>query len=420
MYRSLCFFLLAALPITGCGTTNHHGDVAADKLGDVSNPLPPPRPATAVLSAACGDGRLTAAGADRVLRAPYLQQATDHSVAILWTERAAGAAASVHVTLPSGGAVASVNPVVDWGGLPHGAVQLAAHIDGLAPATMYCYQLVDHTGSLTDGAGFRTAPAVGQPGRVAFAAFGDSGYVGSDQLAVFSQVESLPLDVLIHVGDVEQRSGTLQGYERAFFAPYASLLSFIPFFPAPGNHDYQSDGGATYRHVFSLPEVGDRKGNERWYSFDWGAVHFLVYDTQTMGDDQTAWVQADLAATRQPWKVAYGHRPPYSSGAHGSQSDVRNAFSPLFEKYGVSLVLSGHDHDYERTTPQNGVTYVVTGGGGAGTRPVGSSSFTAFSDQVLNFVYVVVEGDWLSLWAIDASGTPFDSARIPRPRGSST
>ena len=109
------------------------------------------------------------------------------------------------------------------------------------------------------------------------------------------------------------------------------------------------------------------------------------------------------------------HRPPFSSGQHGSDSQARAFFVPLFEKHGVPLVLAGHDHHYERVTPQNGVAYVVTGGGGKGTRAVDGSSFTAFAEQVVHFVYAVVDGDALTLHAIDGFGQEFDSLVIRRP-----
>lgn len=414
MKRSIRFLVaVAALSAPAC-LPNQAGDLAAESWGDVSHPLPPHEPAASAQYQACGDGAITTAGAGRVLRSPYLQQMTDRSVSILWTERAPSAAA-VRVTLPSGEIVGEPAATVDGKELSDGVRQLAAEADGLAANTIYCYELRSGSEALTAPAGFKTAPSRGESAPVAFAAFSDSGHEGPDQLQVFSQIESVPVDLLLHAGDVDQGSGTLAGYEQAFFAPYASLLALVPFFPAPGNHDYDSDGGETFRQVFSLPETGAPKGRERWYSFDWGPVHFIALDTQTMCDEQTAWLEQDLAATRQPWRIAYGHRPPYSSGGHGSNDDVRRAFSPIFERRGVALVISGHDHHYERTLPQNGVTYVVTGGGGVGTRPVGTSSFTAFSEQVLEFVHVMIEGDLLTLRAIDATGQLFDSVVIERP-----
>ena len=116
--------------------------------------------------------------------------------------------------------------------------------------------------------------------------------------------------------------------------------------------------------------------------------------------------------SRLPWTVVFGHRPPFSSGEHGGDDAFRTHFVPVLERYQVQLVLSGHEHDYERTKILNGVTYVVTGGGGRGTRPVGRSSFTAFSEAVEHFVFVEVEGSRLVLHAIDGAGREFDQAII--------
>jgi len=183
----------------------------------------------------------------------------------------------------------------------------------------------------------------------------------------------------------------------------------IPFFPASGNHEYHTDDARPFREVFALFENGGPDGIERWYSFDWGQVHVAVIDTEKVGNTQASWLDADLAASDQPWKIVVGHRPPYSSGAHGSNGSVRDTFGPIFERNGVALTLWGHDHDYERTNPINGVTYVVSGGGGVGTRPVGSSDFTAYAEQVAHFVYLEADARELRLWAIDATGKEFDS-----------
>ena len=143
-------------------------------------------------------------------------------------------------------------------------------------------------------------------------------------------------------------------------------------------------------------------------------MHFVALDTEADYATQMTWLEQDLAANQLPWKIIYMHKPPYSSGVHGSDKGLRNKLAPLAEKYGVQLVLAGHDHNYERMKPQNGVAYVVTGGGGIGTRSVGSSSFTAFSLDVIHFVYVEVGVDELTLHAIDATGREFDSMVVPR------
>jgi hypothetical protein len=139
-----------------------------------------------------------------------------------------------------------------------------------------------------------------------------------------------------------------------------------------------------------------------------------VLDTEKVGALQAQWLDGDLAGNRLPWTIVYLHRPPYSSGEHGSAGDVQRLFVPLFVRHHVPLVLAGHDHNYERSKTMNGVTYVVSGGGGRGTRRLGRSSFTAFAEPVCHFLYVVVEGGELTLHAIDGVGQEFDSLLIRR------
>jgi 3',5'-cyclic AMP phosphodiesterase CpdA len=221
---------------------------------------------------------------------------------------------------------------------------------------------------------------------------------------------TVPHDLIVHTGDIAYDSGSITEFEDNVFGVYAELFRSIPLFPAAGNHEYKTMQGAPFREVFALP--GD--SGEKWYSFDWGRVHFVAIDTEASYANQAAWLDRDLASTELPWKIVYLHRPPYSSGMHGSDTGLRKALAPILERHRVQLVLAGHDHDYERTLPQQGVYHVVTGGGGRGTRPVGESAFTAFSEDVIHFVYGEVGVDQLVLHAIDGTGKEFDSVVIPR------
>ena len=247
-----------------------------------------------------------------------------------------------------------------------------------------------------------------------FIALGDSGGGGDDQTTLRDQMATVPFDLMLHTGDIPYDGGTRAAFEERFFRVYADYLKYFPVFPASGNHEYDAADAAPFREVFVLPENGGPDGIERWYSFDWGDVHFVALDSERTGPVQAAWLDADLTANQLPWTIVYWHKPPFSSGEHGSDGATRAQFVPILEKHKVPLVLNGHDHDYERTTPQNGVTYVVTGGGGVGVRGVGSSTFTAFSDAVIHFVYVTVAGNELALHAIDGLGQEFDSLVIRR------
>jgi len=398
---------VGAVSTAACGNVSGH--IATTKLGDTSHPAERRSP-VADLRTACGDGSPTPYGAAALQRQPYLQQVTASAATLGWVTTAP-TGEHVTVTSPPGSLLSATPAVVENYALrTEDETQMWSSLTALAPSTVYCYQLSDDTQSINSRNGFRTAPTADSPDPVRFIAFGDSGGGGSDQYALLDQMYTVPFDLMIHTGDLAYDSGTITQYEDTVFAVYGDLFRNIPFFPASGNHDYKTMSGAPFRDVFNLPA----DNGEKWYSYNWGRVHFVALDTEADYSTQMAWLDQDLAANTLPWKVIYMHKPPYSSGEHGSDTTLRSKLAPVAERYGVQLVLSGHDHNYERIKPQNGVNYVVTGGGGIGTRPVGSSTFTSFAVDVIHFTYVEVFDDHAVLHAIDASGTEFDSLEIPR------
>jgi acid phosphatase type 7 len=396
--------IIVLCALAACGS-NETGNIAAPALGDTTHPAERGSPISALVDA-CGDGIATAAGAV-IHRNSYLQQVTSSSAIFGWvTDSPAGE--YVSITTPDGAEVGVARAEAESKAVrASGQNQMWATATGLAPNTTYCYR-VANSEALMARTGFRTAPAADDPAPVRFLAFGDSGGGGTDQHLLEQQMLEFPSQLIIHTGDLAYDSGTLGQYEATVFDVYAELFRNLPFFPAAGNHDYKTSSGAPFQSVFALPN------NEKWYSFDYGRVHFAALDTEASYGEQAAWLDADLAATTRPWKIVYMHRPPYSSGNHGSDTALRAKLAPIFQKHHVQLVLAGHDHDYERMIPQKGVAYVVTGGGGVGTRNVGKSSFTAFASEVIHFVYVEVGLDELILHAVDATGVEFDSMVVPR------
>ena len=391
----------------GCALPpNELGNLEAQEIGARSDIPLEHRAFDAELVEACGEGRLAR---DRFTRTPYLQQVRSDGAQLLWASATDGPQ-QVEITLPDGDVVERVTAELDPSGAALEGAQHRAVLDGLEPDTVYCYT-VDSDG--TDGRiGFRTAPAAGQGTHLSFLAFGDSGREGVDQEAVFDQMRSLPADLVLVAGDLAYGKGTLAELEATFFQPYATMLRSLPVQPVLGNHDYGTDGGGPYRAVFSLPENGGAAAREGWWSFDRGPVHVVGLDSGGDLQVQAEWLEQDLGDNGLPWVVAMLHAPPYSSGAHGSNMGLRAAFGPIFDAHGVQLVISGHEHDYERTKPIHGTTYIVTGGGGVGTRPVGTSSFTAFSTAVAHFLFVSVDGDDMRVYAVDATGQEFDFTHI--------
>lgn len=378
-----------------------------------------------------------------LVREPYLQQVSATGATIVWATRESGPA-EVRYGLPGApqnvAAAQSTLFAASATGMAADYYQHAAAIGGLAPATTYQYDIrvngIDLNAAIDS---FRTAPSVGT-GPVTFVAFGDSGTGSADQARMAALVQGESFDFALHTGDLAYGAGdgtgaaTFQTTNDWFFTPYRNWLRARPVFPVNGNHDSRADNGngLPYLGLFVLPSNGASAAYpdhaERYYSFDYGPVHVVALDTEFAFLDpsrqsaELAWLEADLAATPQPWKMALFHRPPYSAGGeHGPSLDVRAAFSPIFERYGVQLALGGHEHDYERTVPlradapdPTGVTYVVTGGGGAPLYPSGTSSVTAASASVFHYLRGAVTECTLQVSAVSDTGAVFDTVSMAR------
>jgi predicted phosphodiesterase len=250
-----------------------------------------------------------------------------------------------------------------------------------------------------------------------FAVVGDNGTGGRNQMRVARQMaltyRDRPYGLVVHTGDLVYYGNLVDRWDQVMARPMGPLLDAgVQLFPVLGNHEF--DYVATLRVLerFGLPG--------RYYSFVAGPVEFFMLDSTPPefagegGSEQLAWLERRLRASTAEWQVAVLHHPLYSSGRHGSDLRVREALEPLFVEHGVDLVLAGHDHSYERTTPQSGIVHVVTGGG-AKRSPVGTSEFTAVSGSVLHFVVIDVLADRMVADVVTASGDVFDHFEV-RPR----
>ena len=211
--------------------------------------------------------------------------------------------------------------------------------------------------------------------QVRFAVIGDYGSAGPDEAAVAELVRGWSPEMIITVGDNNYPNGrastideNIGQYYHGFIAPYAGRFGEGAdenrFFPSLGNHDWRTPHAWPYLEYFELP------GNERYYEHVWGPVHLFALDSDSQEPDgttadstQAQWLRERLAASRSAWQVVYMHHPPYSSGDHGSSEGMRWPFA----EWGADLVLSGHDHHYERLE-RDGITYVINGLGGYPTR----------------------------------------------------
>jgi len=250
-------------------------------------------------------------------------------------------------------------------------------------------------------------PVDGAP-EVLLAVAGDVGDSGGRLARTAGAMAALdarhPYDALLLLGDNAYPTGDPAALARTVFGPFAPLLGHAPLLAILGNHDVMDDHGAAQVAALGMPG--------RWWATTIGEVLVVGLDSTAVDDDdQRSFLEGALRSSSARWKIVALHHPPYSAGYQGSSEHVRARFSPLFERFGVQLVLSGHDHDYQRSVPLAGTTYVVTGAA-SGTRRTSAASFTATSFSWHHFVEVAVFHDALVLRAINQDGRVGDEVVI--------
>lgn len=251
--------------------------------------------------------------------------------------------------------------------------------------------------------------AAGDPPMVRLAAAGDVGTGGAEEKATARTMaaaeDTRSYDALVLLGDNVYPAGDPRRLDATVFGPFAPVLDDrTRLWAILGNHDVMQRHGDAQASALGLPA--------RWYAKHLGPVLFIALDsTEPDNADQQAWLEATLAAATEPWKIVALHHPPYSSGWHGSNGESRDAFVPIFERTGVQLVLSGHEHDYQRTEQINGVTYVVSGGA-ADVRPTGRADFTAVSWSTYHFLDLAVWPQRIELRAVGQDGLVYDAVTL--------
>jgi 3',5'-cyclic AMP phosphodiesterase CpdA len=247
---------------------------------------------------------------------------------------------------------------------------------------------------------------------VKFAVIGDNGTGDRPQFDIAQQMTSararFPFELVIMLGDNMYGRQQPQDFVDKFERPYAALLQAgVSFHAALGNHD--DPGNVAYK--------GFNMGGARYYSFVRKQVRFLALDSNQLDPQQRAWLDGTLQQAEEPWRICYFHHPLYSdAGRHGSDVSLRVALEPLLTKGGVNVVFAGHDHVYERLTPQKGIAHFVAGSSGqlrrGDIRP--SAMTAAFYDQEQAFMLVEIDNDQMFFQAVSRTGALVDSGVIER------
>ena len=266
---------------------------------------------------------------------------------------------------------------------------------------------------LAQPVGRTSATLPNRPDSVKFAVIGDNGTGGREQYEVGQQMadarREFPYDLVLMLGDNFYGSQRPADLVKKFELPYKRLLDAgVRFQAAIGNHDEPNS--------VDYPPLN--MGGRRYYTFARRNVRFFVLDTNAVDPPQLRWLETELTAARENWKISYFHHPLYSNaGRHGDAVDIRLLLEPLLLKYGVSVVFSGHDHAYERLRPRHGIHYFVSGAGGQLRKgDLEPSEDTAIGfDQDQSFMLVEISADELFFQVVTRTGLTVDRGTIRRP-----
>ncbi len=268
-----------------------------------------------------------------------------------------------------------------------------------------------------------------------------------------SRSDQYDADFVIHTGDFVFEGGRVP-FKQYLVGPvtdnwnYALLgldemvqfTSKLPIFTTIGNHDFScgDDCNKWYEPFFSYCDDDCESGyvylrhfpydnydgrvdpdgpiiqadlDKFYYSFDWGPAHFFSLNTYPMDSycahsypmdadsGKLKWLETELKAVehdKRPWKIVFFHAPPYDADCSCNQAQIRDNLIPLLERYGVDLVMSGHEHYYARKKV-NGIQYLVLGGGGASLSPIGCTGGVDFARKDYHYAFFEISEDYMNI-----------------------
>ena len=245
-------------------------------------------------------------------------------------------------------------------------------------------------------------------GSVKFVIIGDTG-TGTKQQHELADVllkarASFPFDFVLLLGDNLYGGEAAKDYKSKFEDVYRPLLDQkVKFYATLGNHD---EPAQRFYEQFNM-------NGKEYYRITKGNVAFYSLNSNYMDKKQIEWLEDELKRDTSEWKITFHHHPPYSSGGkHGSDDSLRKVVEPIFLKYGVNMVLAGHDHFYERIKPQKGIYYFVSGAGGklrSGDVKDNSPLTAKYFDRDMSFMLAEIADDQFYFQVLSRTGETVDS-----------
>ena len=338
---------------------------------------------TALTAAAALGCLTTLAHASGIEKGPYLMSPTTSGITVCWVS---GEASKGTVAVEGGKTASDLKET-----LYHRVT-----ITGLNQYTRYNFK-VTCAGESKSGR-FVTAAPKGQPFK--FAAYGDNRTQANVHASVLEQMSKFDPDFILQSGDIVQ-NGENEEQWTEFWQTAGKSLSQAAYYPCLGNHERH---GAPYFKYFALPAE---------YSFDYGDAHFVALDSNRPEEeysDQQEWLRKDLAAHQgAKWRIVFFHHTVHTcvdKPGRREESALRAArLEPILAAGHVQLVINGHDHDYQRHVA-NGITYIVSGGGGAPLYSVTPDTpFVKKAKMAHHYCELIVGLDAISGRAVEPDGS---------------
>ena len=349
-------------------------------------------------------------------KGPYLQNVDTRQATIMW---ASDSVEPARITVRKPGHTKDVARVVTTGTTC--APVWETTVSGLQAGQRYVYS-VEQGGDRAEGE-LQMAPRTGRPFTAMI--YGDNRSDARAHAAIIERMSNEDPDFIVHTGDLVV-AGALAEEWDSFFRVAGPLLRNRPVFPISGNHEHAGDPELTqFRQYFHLPN------GEFYFAFTWSNVRFLAIDVNVRADAgqpdaaQSAWLidQVRRAETEPgiTHTIAFLHQGPFSSNPVRTGNLGVRALLQHMHTLGLDLVVSGHDHYYERGRADYGLPYMVVGSGGAPLYPTrGPGDYGAYeafqSISQHAFVKLRSTGQTVGLCAVNLDGVAFDCLDLPRNR----
>ncbi len=345
--------------------------------------------------------------AQPVINGPYLIEPGDISITIRWE---LGKEADYFVEYGKDSSKTQ-KQLLHLRGSKKGGYLYEARLHNLKQKSIYHYRLAGKT--TTEWHQFKTFGK--NQKKLTFVAMGDSRSNPGIFRKIMDKTSGINPDMCISMGDLVESGGNYKQWHDFYFSVVNDFSGSTPIVSTLGDHEGSGDNGELFNYYLRDDEPVDKQ----WFSFDIGNAHFISLDYRyPESKEMQAWFINDITSNAGEWNFVYMHRGAYNFGGHHS-SWGKGIWPELFSKYKIDIVFAGHSHLYERFFPvrsdgkTNAVTYITTGGAGAGLYQSVKNKFVlAQTESVNHFVVVSINGNKLNLKAIRMDGSLLDKFEI--------